>query len=47
LDIDAARKNGGLVNVAVLGGCLMLGLILGGWVLGYQIKETKLSVMSR
>ena len=38
-----ARDNNRLVPAGVLGGCLMLGLILGGWVLGAQIKETKLA----
>lgn len=28
---------------AVLGGCLFLGLVLGGWLLGSQIKETRLA----
>lgn len=28
---------------AVLGGCLLLGLVFGGWVLGSQIKDTKLA----
>ena len=28
---------------AVLGGFLMIGLIVGGWLLGAEIKETKLS----
>jgi uncharacterized protein len=32
-----------LLPAVALGGCLMFGLILGGWVLGSQIKETKLS----
>jgi len=32
-----------LIPAAVLGGCLLLGLVLGGWVLGAQIKETKLA----
>jgi hypothetical protein len=31
------------MTAAVLGGCLLLGLVFGGWVLGTQIKETKLS----
>ena len=28
---------------AALGGCLMLGLILGGWILGREIKATKMA----
>ena len=27
----------------ILGGCLLLGLVLGGWLLGKQIKETRLA----
>jgi len=36
-------RNAWLLPAAVLGGLLMLGLILGGWLLGAQIKETKLA----
>ncbi len=37
------RENGLLIPAAVLGGCLLLGLVVGGWMLGTQIKETKLA----
>jgi uncharacterized protein len=32
-----------LVPAAVLGVCLLLGLVLGGWLLGSQIKDIKLA----
>ncbi len=32
-----------LAPAAVTGGCLLLGLVLGGWLLGSQIKETRLA----
>jgi hypothetical protein len=41
--VDETRVNDRLIPAAVLGGCLMLGLIVGGWLLGTEIKETKLS----
>jgi hypothetical protein len=41
--MDTARVDNRVAAAAVVGGCLMLGLILGGWVLGAQIKETKLA----
>jgi uncharacterized protein len=41
--MDTARVDNRVTAAAVVGGCLMLGLILGGWVLGAQIKETKLA----
>ena len=41
--MDIPREDSLLRPAAVLGGCLMLGLVLGGWVLGTQIKETKLA----
>ncbi len=30
-----------VVPAAVLGGCLLLGLVLGGWLLGSEIKDIK------
>lgn len=36
------RSNGLVVPAAVMGGCLMLGLVVGGWILGSEIKATKL-----
>src|SRR5580693_1697428 len=36
-------RNPRLVPAAVLGGCVLLGLMLGGLLLGMQIKETRLS----
>src|SRR6185312_17137266 len=42
----AAMENNGrnpLGPAAVLGVCLMLGLIVGGWLLGSQIKATRLA----
>jgi uncharacterized protein len=44
--LDATRvddRNPWLVPAAVLGGCMLLGLVLGGWLLGMEIKETRLS----
>jgi uncharacterized protein len=44
--LDATRaddRNPWFVAAAVLGGCLLLGLVLGGWVLGSQIKDIKLA----
>jgi uncharacterized protein len=44
--VDTTRlgdRNGWLVPAAVLGGCVMLGLVLGGWLLGMEIKETRLA----
>src|ERR1700751_3957709 len=44
--LDATRvedRNPWLVPAAVLGGCMLLGLVLGGWMLGTEIKETRLS----
>src|SRR5438445_8994233 len=44
--LDATRvdeRNPWLIPAAVLGGCMLLGLVLGGLVLGMQIKETRLS----
>ncbi|WP_229668704.1 SIMPL domain-containing protein [Edaphobacter acidisoli] len=42
MPIDEQVRNR-LVPAAVLGVCLMLGLILGGWLLGSQIKATRLA----
>jgi hypothetical protein len=41
--LDTERSGSLLVPAAVLGGCLLLGLVLGGWLLGTEIKETRLS----
>jgi len=44
--LDATRlddRNPWLVPAAVLGGCLLLGLVLGGLLLGMEIKETRLA----
>ena len=44
--MDSTRvdeRNPWLVPAAVLGGCMLLGLVLGGWMLGTEIKETRLS----
>jgi uncharacterized protein len=44
--LDATRvddRNPWLVPAAVLGGCMLLGLVLGGLLLGMEIKETRLS----
>jgi uncharacterized protein len=44
--LDATRlddRNPWLVPAGVLGGCMLLGLVLGGWLLGMEIKETRLS----
>jgi Uncharacterized protein conserved in bacteria len=43
LDLDSKNRNNWLIPAAVLGVCLLLGLVLGGWVLGSQIKETRLA----
>src|ERR1700758_4685577 len=41
--MGADDRNPWLVPAAVLGGCMLLGLVSGGWLLGMQIKETRLS----
>lgn len=41
--METERDANLLVPAAVLGGCLLLGLVLGGWVLGAQIKDIKLA----
>ena len=41
--MEISRVENRLVPFAVLGGFLMLGLVLGGWVLGSQIKAIKLA----
>ena len=41
--LDTERSNGSIRSAAVLGVCLMLGLIVGGWLLGSQIKATRLA----
>ncbi len=37
------ERNPWLVPAAVLGGCMLLGLVFGGWLLGSQIKDMKLA----
>jgi hypothetical protein len=41
--LDTQRNLNPLAPAAVLGVCLMLGLVLGGWTLGSQIKDIKLA----
>jgi hypothetical protein len=41
--IGADDRNPWLVPATVLGGCLLFGLVVGGWVLGSQIKDIKLA----
>jgi hypothetical protein len=41
--LETERTVGRLAPAAVLGGCLLLGLVLGGWVLGSEIKAIKLA----
>jgi hypothetical protein len=41
--LDTERSGNQLTSAAVLGVCLLLGLVLGGWALGSQIKETRLA----
>ena len=41
--MDTERSANQLASAAVLGVCLLLGLVLGGWALGSQIKETRLA----
>src|SRR6266481_2354407 len=41
--IGADDRNPWLVPAAVLGGCMLVGLVLGGWLLGMEIKETRLA----
>ena len=36
-------RNSWLFPAAVLGGCMLVGMVLGGWVLGSQIKDIKLA----
>ncbi len=38
-----AERNPWFAPAAVLGGCLLVGLVLGGWLLGVEIKETRLA----
>jgi len=42
-DLETTHENAWLTPAAVLGGCLFLGLVLGGWLLGTEIKETRLA----
>ena len=41
--MDIERSGNSLAPAAVLGVCLLLGLLLGGWVLGSEIKDIKLA----
>jgi uncharacterized protein len=41
--VDTERSNALFVPAVVVGGCLLLGLVLGGWLLGSQIKDIKLA----
>ncbi|MEO6911342.1 MAG: SIMPL domain-containing protein [Edaphobacter sp.] len=41
--MDTGRSANPLAPAAVLGVCLLLGLVLGGWVLGSQIKAIRLA----
>ncbi|MCU1252729.1 MAG: hypothetical protein JWQ49_5758 [Edaphobacter sp.] len=41
--IGADDRNPWLVPAAVLGACLLFGLVVGGWVLESQIKDIKLA----
>lgn len=41
--MEAEQRERLLVPAAILGGCLLLGLVAGGWVLGAQIKAIKLA----
>jgi hypothetical protein len=41
--LDTQRSANSLAPAAVLGVCLLLGLLLGGWVLGSQIKAIRLA----
>lgn len=41
--MDTERSAGPLTPAVVLGVCLLLGLVLGGWVLGSQIKAIRLA----
>ncbi len=41
--MDGREGSGDLRPAAVLGVCVMVGLILGGWLLGGQIKATRLA----
>ena len=41
--MSSERSASEFAPAAVLGGCLLLGMVLGGWVLGAQIKAIKLA----
>jgi hypothetical protein len=41
--LDTERSNALFAPAVVVGGCLLLGLGLGGWLLGSQIKDIKLA----
>jgi uncharacterized protein len=41
--LNSERIGGAIAPAAILGGCMLLGLVLGGWVLGAEIKAIKLA----
>jgi uncharacterized protein len=41
--LETQRTVNPLAPPAILGGCLLLGLVVGGWVLGSEIKDIKLA----
>jgi hypothetical protein len=41
--LDTQRTVSPLAPAGVLGVCLLLGLVVGGWVLGSEIKDIKLA----
>jgi uncharacterized protein len=41
--LDTERSSNPLAPAGVLGVCLLLGLVVGGWVLGSEIKDIKLA----
>jgi hypothetical protein len=41
--VISEQAKGTIAPAAVLGGCMLLGLVLGGWVLGAEIKAIKLA----
>jgi hypothetical protein len=43
ISLDNQRLSHSFASATVLGLCLLLGLVIGGWVLGSQIKDIKLA----